>query len=543
MKRVVPVLLSFLLYYVTAAQKVQVIAPSKPVVAGTAFQLQIVITDTEHFIELLQPQFDSLSVISGPNYYKGETIINGKTHPIKNITYTLVSDKTGRIRIKGISARFIDSEERTGDIFITVISQPPASFHARSSYTDVSLFAPSSEMDRERLARENLFVKAIVNRSTCFIGEPVIATFKLYSRLQSTSEVLDAPSLYGFSVIDILNINEAHQAVETINGKIFNTSILRKLQLYPDQEGKLVIDEMRLVNEVEFEDPSGNIANNKLTMFTETKPLNISVRPLPGTPPASFSGAVGEFSIKAQIEKSTLQSSQQGRLSVTISGKGNFIQFGKPVFSWPAFFDVFEPEVTEEFNKNAAPLEGSRTYSIGFTTDSTGNFIIPPLKFSFFSPEEAVFKTIQTDSLPVYVLPALKKTTKIFIAHRNFNQLWLALIIISVILLASVLYHKKRKKKPSVALPEKPFYVSHSVVLRSLDTSVLNARHTCTEISRILKKAEKEYSKSIEQEEEIANILSECNLLIYSELEDETKKLELKQRAIKVLYSMENSSF
>jgi hypothetical protein len=45
----------------------------------------------------------------------------------------------------------------------------------------------------------------MVDRRTCFVGEPVVATFKLFSRLQSKSEIIKNPGFYGFSVNDMIS--------------------------------------------------------------------------------------------------------------------------------------------------------------------------------------------------------------------------------------------------------------------------------------------------------------------------------------------------
>ncbi|HWJ91857.1 MAG TPA: BatD family protein, partial [Flavisolibacter sp.] len=253
MKKHLSVIFLFL-FFGARAQKIQTIVPTQPVVVGNAFQIQYIIQEPSSLVNLTPPSFDGVQVVSGPNHYKGTTIVDGRSVAIENITYTLVPIKTGFLKINGLTAAFRSGDEKTDDAIVEVVPQPKASFSTRSSYTEVSLYAPASKTDLEKLIAENLFVRTIVDKTSCFIGEPVTATFKLYSRLQSTSEVINSPSLYGFTVMDILNTNEAHQSVETIGDKVFNTSVLRKLQLYPGQPGRLVIDPMQLQNEIDFDD-------------------------------------------------------------------------------------------------------------------------------------------------------------------------------------------------------------------------------------------------------------------------------------------------
>lgn len=41
------------------------------------------------------------------------------------------------------------------------------------------------------------------SKQTCYIGEPLVATYNLYTRLKSNSRLDKSPSFNGFSVIDL----------------------------------------------------------------------------------------------------------------------------------------------------------------------------------------------------------------------------------------------------------------------------------------------------------------------------------------------------
>ena len=274
------------------AQEVKVIVPPQPVVVGTAFQVQYIVTNPSDYASSSQPRFDSCRIVSGPHLYKGNAMVNGKLQPIQNIAYTLVPLKTGTIDIGSITVFFHHLREKESSVAqIKVLPQPKASFKSRSSYTDAALYASANKEDKRKIIDDNIFVKAKVDKRICYEGEPVVATFVLYSRLQSSSEAYKSPSFYGFSVVDVLNTNESHIAVETVNGKVYNTSVLRKVQLYPVQSGRLVIDPMYVHNEIEFEDTIRQLIT-KVDKEIATAPVTIQVKPLPSNKPDDFSGAV-----------------------------------------------------------------------------------------------------------------------------------------------------------------------------------------------------------------------------------------------------------
>ena len=56
-------------------------------------------------------------------------------------------------------------------------------------------------------------MKVLVDKRSCFVGEPVLATFKLYSRLESKSDIVKNPGFYGFTVQDMINLADKQIAI------------------------------------------------------------------------------------------------------------------------------------------------------------------------------------------------------------------------------------------------------------------------------------------------------------------------------------------
>lgn len=522
----------------TRSQKIQTIVP-KQVVAGNAFQIQYIITDGLELANINPPQFENLQLVSGPNYYKGNSLVNGKAQAIENITYTLVSLQEGQIKIKPISVRFKNGdEERSDEVMVNVIPEPQARFNAFSTYTDVNLYAPSSKTDFDKLIEDNLFIKAEVDKRTCYLGEAITATFKLYSRLQSISEIVNAPSLYGFSVMDIPAVNETHQAVETINGKVFNTSLLRKLILYPSQSGKLRIDAMQLQNEIEFLDSSTG-RKIKIDKPLASTPIDVIVKSFPTKEPDGFTGAVGKFTMRADMPASKIEANAQGKIIVTIEGKGNFIQFGAPAIEWPKGLDVFEPVVKDEFNGNNPTAEGTRKYVFNFIAGRIGDFTIPPVSFNFFDPSVNKFNQVSTGSLKFEVVaPSKTNVDKIQKLQQSPGKYFVYAAIIAILVLLVLFFAWKKKKKSELALPvaDKPGFVK---ILNSLHGQALPDKQFYLEVQKLLLQARKEYVLTEMQKQQLQSIYNNCQLLAYSDINTADKKDELSKTTGEFLKQLE----
>ena len=518
------------------AQKVETIAPTQPVITGTAFLIQYVITEPSLLVNIIAPEFESLQVVSGPNHYKGDAVVDGRIQPIENITYTLVALKNGTIKIPGLTAVFKNGLKISSVAEnIDVILPPQASYLSSSAYTDVSLYNPTSKTDIEKLIDENIFIRTDISKKNVFIGEPVVATFTLYSRLQAVSEVVNTPSLYGFRAIDMLNINRPYQSVKTIGDKIFNTSVIRKLQLYPEQPGRLVIDEMQIRNQIEFDDPL--LSNKrKLEKILNSSPIVIHVKELPANKPWNYSGAVGRFTIEAGMSSNKLTVNQQGRLIIRIRGKGNFTQFTIPQVIWPAGFDVFEPQVNEQQDKTIAPMVGYSEYVFSFVHDSIGKHSIPPVAFSFFDPVAGTFKIIQTDTLNLEIVPALTgAVSKDENEKKSAN--WLIWILVPLVLLTAFLLYRKRKTRlPKTVSPTRN--TNHPLLINQLidlDLGALSGKQACRELEKLIKRIYLERSLTAEQKTGLQSIEKDCQLNAYADLSESFDKEEMRNRLLKIL--------
>ena len=540
MNKPVLALIFFLAFLCSYSQKIQTIVPGQ-VVIGNAFQIQYIINDPGSFVSLSPPRFDNLKLISGPNYYKGNSLVNGKTQAIQNITYTVVPLKGGTVKIYSVTASFKnDEEEKTEEVSIAVLPQPKASFNTLSTYTDINLYAPSSKANIDNLIEANLFIKTEVDKRVCFLGEAITATFKLYSRLQSTSEVMNAPSLYGFSVMDMLNINEAHQAVEAINGKIFNTSVLRKLQLYPAQTGKLTIDQMQLKNSIEFND-SLTGKKVKLEKVILSDPVDIMVKSLPSKQPAEFTGAVGRFTMRVELLNSTIAANTSGRLVVTVAGKGNFIQFGPPVINWPNDFVVFVPIISDQLDKTSNPTKGIRRYIFNFTTDQSGNFVIPPVLFSFFDVYSGQYRKLSSDSLNLEVTEMVDngKNSHETSIPAPTKKSWIILVGIGVLfsIIATFFWKRQSVKNSPQPLTEKTNYIQAFNILMARQ---LPGKQFCSEIQKLLGNVNKEYSLTQQQKRQVQEIIKACELLVYSDINFEGEKEELQKKTHDLLKELQS---
>ncbi len=257
----------------------------------------------------------------------------------------------------------------------------------------------------EEKIKKNFFLKAEVSKTTCYVGEPVMATFKAFSRLNANSRVVRRPALTGFSVLEMVDAYNKEPEVEMLNGKAFNTHLIRKVQLFPLQEGKFSLEPAEVESQIYLRNPD-TVRN--LTL--ETPSIDITVKPLPlKDQPDSFSGAVGNLTASLEMKEREIYQNEPALVKLIISGTGNFPLITDPDISWPEGADVSSPRVEEDVNKYNYPLSGSKIFTYTLETNRPGDYVISPVKFAYFDPATGKYKFAVTGEIKFTVKKGRKK--------------------------------------------------------------------------------------------------------------------------------------
>ena len=408
-------------------------------------KIEFVIENAKEISDLQAPDFTDFTIVQGPSQSTGMSMVNGVTSQYRGISYVLQPKKTGTLTIKPATATVDGQKLHTSPIQISVHNQstqgntktpgfsplPDPSWPTAQPPVDMDeVVRPGENVDDK--IRKNFFIKVDVSKTDCFLGEPIVATYKLYARLRSESRVTRHPSLNGFSVYDMIDPTDDRVSVEKVNGKNFSVHIIRKSQLIPLQAGDVTLDPVELDNNIYFIRADGGSSKNSGqglgglldrlfepevsgTPFTqhiilESKPVTIHVKPLPEEgKPADFNGAVGKYSIAASLNTREVDTGDAANLSVAIKGTGNLPVINAPTINWPTNMESYDVSNKENIDKTVAPLGGTKTYTYSFICSKPGNYILPPVKMSYFDPAAKVYKNVESDPLNLIVKASIKK--------------------------------------------------------------------------------------------------------------------------------------
>lgn len=390
------------------AQDVRFSGSAPSVVAvGEQFRLTYSINKTGSNLRL--PDLGNFRLISGPGTSSSSSvqIINGNVTKTESFTFTfvLLATEVGKYTFKPAAITFESEQYYSNPLEIEVVADSDGRVNDPGQQSSQTPVRPTG------VSGEDLFVRVITDKKEVYQGEAIIATIKLYSKLDLTGiENVRFPSFSGFFQQDIDTPPLRNLDREVIDGEIYGTGVLKKLILFPQRSGEVSIESFEMDALVrDRTGRQGGIFDNFFGAF-ETKriPLKspaliINVKPLPGPVPPAFKGAVGDYDLNAGVDLEEVKANEAINFSITISGKGNLKLIGSPLVDFPPDFEVYDPDVKENLNNSTSGQEGSITYNYLIIPRKEGSFRIPPVQFSFFSPGHKSFRNLSTEEFNLLV--------------------------------------------------------------------------------------------------------------------------------------------
>ena len=548
-------------------------------------QVQFTVENAAAVEHITPPAFKNFSIVSGPNQQSGMSIINGNMLQSISLGYVLKPLSTGRLVIGAAITKADGKELRTLPLTIEVSNSSstnsgPNSLspfgNMRQEYTEPAnplyndYILGRTENVEEKI-KKNIFVRIDVNKNTCYVGQPIVATYKLYTRLKSESNVTKTPSFNGFSVSELEMPDNYSLTTEKYNGREYNVYTLRKVQLYPLQTGILNLEPVEVENRINFlkgeyaAGKKGNVlydllrefanetvpgmATDQRTVTLFSRPQSINVKPLPEAGKTeTFKSAVGKFEINASLQNNTISTDDAGSLKIIISGEGNIEMINAPEIIWQQGIEGFEPKSTENIDKLSVPMHGEKTFVYPFTVEREGEHIIPALEFTYFDPALQVYKTIKTQPLALTVIKGkgnrnilnssdakIEKNNDTFYSYRWY-------ILTGVLLLTGFLIFlmKKRKQKnsaktlvkkgdqhtnknPQFVIPSNPLLAAETLLIENKPREFYKELDACLKkylSAKLTVPAEELSKKKINERMDKCNVSINTAIIVNSILED-----------------------
>jgi hypothetical protein len=386
------------------------------VAVGEVFQVAFTLNGAGS--NLVYPNFNDFNIYSGPNQSQSMSMVNGSISQSTTISLFIAAKKEGKFTIGVATVMSGNQKLETKPIVIEVVKGEPQQQQQGGQNQGTQAQTPQGKEKNQyasEISNEDLFVRTYLSKTKCYLGEQLTLTQKVYSRVDLRGfQNVKFPPYNGFWSQQETGNQNIDLKQENVNGVTYYVAEYSKVYLFPQRAGTISIGAIELDCIVRrqtkrqprniFEQFFGAGGYEDVAIKVKSKPVKVDVTDLPtGDKPVNFSGAVGDFSYKAEIDKDQVKANDALNLKITISGKGNIKLIEPLKLDLPESFETYDPKISENV-KTAGGVNGSITYNYLIIPREKGEFTLDKLGFNYFNAEKKQYITIPSPEIKVTVL-------------------------------------------------------------------------------------------------------------------------------------------
>ncbi len=348
------------------------------------------------------PQITGFDVLAGPtsSTMSSTSIVNGKRTETYQVSYTYVLEarEEGVYTVPSASV-VVDGKSYSSKLLrIEVVK---------------GVEGEREEKDRSGVEEKDLFLRVAIDKRNVVAGEPVNVTIKLYSDVSVAGfEDVRFPSFDGFWSQETETPRNIEFVRENVDGRIYNSALLRKYLLIPQKTGALTIDGASMVCQVQIREnrsASRSVFDDFFDSYrtvrkrVEAPPVILNVNQLPAGAPPSFEGAVGSFTLDAYLSRDSVNTNEALSYVVELRGSGNINLIDAPEPVIPSSFEVYDLKVSEELSRGGNGSSGVKRFEYPLIARAPGNYLIPPVEFSYYDVSNRGYVTLSSGESGIYV--------------------------------------------------------------------------------------------------------------------------------------------
>ena len=326
------------------------------------------------------PTYNGFRLI-GEDKTKYTQFVNGKGLTQDGIILVFTAEKEGKLKIGSARITIDGKNYNTKPIEIEVVKQ--------------SNLSTTNKINTNQPA----FLQANVSNPNPYVNEQVNLTVKMFSRdlgLLNRKKNFRQGKLDGLSPKMVTSKPETIKQ-EMVSGKQYFSEEVAKYVIFPEKEGQITIDPFSVDILV-----SGIYGTEAYEIRSNPVVINAKAIPEEGRP-KNFTGAVGDFKLKTDLNKSEIKANESANLKVEISGTGNFNKLVVPEVKAPENIETYDPKRYNNYKTYDKGMQGSIASEIIMVPEQEGSYTISPVEFSYFDPKKEKFITLKTDEVKLAV--------------------------------------------------------------------------------------------------------------------------------------------
>src|SRR5450759_663966 len=407
MKKALIYTVLFLLSFSLRGQDI-VLKVEYPAVVSAGQQFNISYTVNSGGGEFSAPAFSPFYKLMGPqtSYSSSTEIINGKmSHQTSySYVYFLQAQNEGKYVIAPATFTLKNKSYYSDSMRIEVVGNASQ----RQNVPTGSNTAATEQVDES--GSGDIFVNLLLNRKEVYIGEYIVATVKIYTRVNiSGINEIKFPAFNGFFKSDLVTPPLTALQQENVNGKTYGTGVVQQFLLFPQISGDIKLDPVQMSVLVQQKSAQSDpFFGDFFTQYQNvpkaiaSQAVKIKVKPLPGVQPDDFSGVVGKLDLKSLLSKDTVNVNDAVNFKITISGSGNLKIASTPKLKLSPDIEVYDPKVSDDIKNGLSGTTGQKSFDYLLIPRHYGDFTIPSVSYSFFNISTGRYERLATKEFHLY---------------------------------------------------------------------------------------------------------------------------------------------
>ena len=397
------------------------VSKTKPAV-GETFQVSFTLNGSGS--NLTYPNLNDFDVYSGPNQSQSISMVNGNISQSTTISFLLAPKKEGKFTIGAATVISGNQKLETKPIIIDAVRGNPQQNNNASAAGNQSYQNQEKSNNNGEISSDELFVKTFLSKTKCYLGEQITLTQKVYSKVDLRGfQNVKFPPYNGFWSQQENGNQQINLKQENVNGVMYYVADYNKVFLFPQRVGSITIEPVELDCIVRkqtkrhprniFEQFFGAGGYEDIVVKLKSKPVKVDVIELPSqNKPKNFTGAVGSYSYKVELDKNRVKANEAINLKISITGKGN-VKLVEPLqLNLPESFETYDPKINESI-KTVGTVSGSKTFDYLIIPREKGEFVLNELNFSYFDADKKQYVTIPSPDIALTVLEGDANTAQI----------------------------------------------------------------------------------------------------------------------------------
>lgn len=344
------------------------------------------------------PALENLEIVGGPNTNSQFSWRNGQASSQYQLIYALVADGPGPARIPALQLE-VDGKSYTTE---------PIEFSVQASATGPPPAPGSPRPDAAESGDvHDVFLRAELGAREVWVGQPVPLAVTLYTAERISDWGWRSQPGFSDFWVETMTVNPDAEAFGAeIGGRSYTAYPVDRKVLVPPIPGRFEVEpyvaQLRVQRGSDSPFRLFSLDRGEV-VIRRTEPLELRVRQLPQDQPDGFGGAVGNYRLRATLDREETAVNDAVALRATVEGEGFLRAVEPPVFEPPPDVKVFDPKISESTSEIRGKVTSKKSWEWVIVPLTPGDLELPELRFPYFDPARGEYREAQSERLDLVV--------------------------------------------------------------------------------------------------------------------------------------------